>query len=70
MADKKLSFEDAMKRIEEIVNILENGKSTLDESLKLFEEATSLCVYCNNRLDEAKKKVAAISIVSDEKEEE
>lgn len=53
----EISFEKAMERIEEIVSLLENGKSTLDESLQLFEEATKLCAYCNKRLDDAQKKV-------------
>ena len=35
-------FEDSMKRLEEIVNILEKGEKDLDESLKLFEEGLKL----------------------------
>ncbi len=66
----KISFEDAIKRIEEIVNILENGKTTLDESLQLFEEATELCSFCNTRLDEAKKKISSITVINTEKEEQ
>lgn len=59
-----LSFEKALERIEEIVSLLENGKSSLDESLSLFEEATKLCAYCNKRLDDAQKKVEQFSIVN------
>lgn len=66
----KISFEDAIKRIEEIVNILENGKTTLDESLQLFEEATELCSFCNTRLYEAKKKISSITVINTEKEEQ
>ena len=40
MSNNKITFESAMQRIEEIVSILENGNSSLDESLELFEEAT------------------------------
>ncbi len=65
-----ISFEKAMQRIEEIVAILENGKSSLDESLSLFEEATKLCSYCNQRLDDAQKKVQKYSIVNIEFEEQ
>lgn len=60
MSDKNISFEEAIKRIEEIVSILENGNTTLDDSLKLFEEATNLCNYCNNRLEEANKKIKSV----------
>lgn len=64
MAEKNtVSFEKAMERIEEIVSLLENGKSSLDESLSLFEEATKLCSYCNQKLDDAQKKVEQFSVV-------
>ena len=38
MDAKSFSFEDAMKRLEEIVRLLENGQVSLDESIKLYEE--------------------------------
>ena len=34
------AFEDTMKRLEEIVNKLESGEASLDESIKLFEEGS------------------------------
>ena len=71
MSDKNISFEKAIERIEEIVSILENGNSTLDDSLKLFEEATKLCEYCNNRLEDAGKKIKSVipvNVNSDEEE--
>ena len=64
MSKEEMTFEYAMKRIEEIVNILENGNTTLDDSISLFEEATSLCSFCNKRLEDAKNKVASFSIVN------
>ena len=65
----EISFEKAMQRIEEIVLILEDGKSTLDDSLSLFEEATKLCSFCNKKLDDAQKKVEKFSIVNVKVEE-
>lgn len=62
MSNITMSFEDSLKRIEEIVEILEGGKSTLDESLSLFEEATRLCAYCNKRLEDAELKIKNISL--------
>lgn len=59
-----VSFEKAMERIEEIVSLLENGKSSLDESLSLFEEATNLCAYCNKKLDNAQKKVEQFTMAN------
>lgn len=57
MAVKKQSFEQAMGRLEEIVNRLERGECGLDESLKLFEEGAKLAGQCNEMLDAAEQKV-------------
>ena len=67
MADIKITFEDAMKRIEEIVSMLENGNTSLDKSIELFEEATKLCAFCNERLETAEQKIKSLSISSEEK---
>ena len=67
MSDIKITFEDAMKRIEEIVSMLENGNTSLDESIELFEEATKLCAFCNERLETAEKKIKSLSISGEEK---
>ena len=53
MAEKKLSFEQSMSRLEEIVGKLEQGTCGLDESLKLFEEGAKLVGSCNQMLDQA-----------------
>ena len=63
----KITFEDAMKRIEEIVSRLENGNTSLDESVELFEEATKLCAFCNERLETAEQKIKTLTINSEEK---
>ena len=57
MEVKKQSFEQAMSRLEEIVNQLERGECGLDESLKLFEEGAKLAGQCNEMLDKAEQKV-------------
>ena len=60
MAAKKteeLSFEEALKRLEETVNALESGAVPLEESLKLFEEGVALVKLCNSKLDAAEQKV-------------
>ncbi len=67
MADNKISFEDAMKRIEEIVSKLENGNTSLDESIELFEEATKLCAFCNERLETAEQKIKSLVVNSEDK---
>jgi len=53
----KEKFEDALKKLEKIVTRLEEGEISLEESLKLFEEGIKLSHFCNQKLDEAEKKV-------------
>jgi exodeoxyribonuclease VII small subunit len=52
----KLNFENAMIRLEEIAEQLEDGSRSLDESLKLFEEAGKLVTFCFGKLDDAEQK--------------
>lgn len=54
---EKFVFESAMKRIEEIVRLLEQGDAPLDQSLALFEEGTGLIKKCSAALDQAEQKV-------------
>lgn len=58
---ENLSFESAIVRLEEIVKLLEKGNSSLDESLKLYEEGISLVRYCNTALDNAENKIKILS---------
>ncbi len=54
---KSMKFEDAMKRLEEVVEKMESGKTGLEESLDLFEEGIKLVRFCSGKLEEAKKKI-------------
>ena len=54
---KKLVFEQAMKRLEEIVTALEKGDAPLEESLALFQEGTKLIGSCNKALDQAQQQI-------------
>lgn len=56
----KKTFEDALSRLESIVAQLEDGDLPLEESLKLFEEGIKLSRFCNQRLNEAQKKVEVL----------
>jgi exodeoxyribonuclease VII small subunit len=57
MAMPKERFEDALNKLEKIVSKLEEGDIPLEESLKLFEEGIRLSRFCNQKLDEAERKV-------------
>ena len=61
MAEKKLTFEQAMSRLEEIVARLGEGTATLDETLKLFQEGTELAAFCDKKLTDAKLKIEQLS---------
>lgn len=62
MAEKKeLTYEEAMTRLEKIVAMLETDTLSLDESLKLFEEGTTLARFCNKTLDEAELKITKLN---------
>ena len=66
MAEKKaMKFEDAMTRLEEILQVLESGEGTLDELLKLYEEGVSLIRVCNDRLEKAEQSVKMLQINAD-----
>ena len=54
---KKLSFEAAMERLEQIVARLEEGDAPLEESLALFTEGTELARRCGTALDQAEQQV-------------
>lgn len=70
MSEKELKFEDAIARLETIVQTLEGGKCDLDESLGLFEEGVSLVKFCSARLDEASEKVRVLTVGKDGAEDE
>ncbi len=68
---KKQSFEEAFASLENIVEKMESGELSLDESLASFEEAIKLVKFCNSELDQADQKVKILTegadgIVSDE----
>lgn len=61
MPPKKLSFEQSMARLEEIVSQLEQGEAPLEQSIALFEEGTKLIAGCSQLLDKAEQKVIKLS---------
>ena len=61
MMTEELTYEEAVKRLEEIVSLLEKNEASLDESLKLYEEGISLSVLCNKKLTEAKQRIIEIN---------
>lgn len=60
MSAKKLTFEQQLTRLEEIVAALEQGDAPLADSLKLFEEGTKLVAACTRQLDQAEQQVVKL----------
>jgi len=56
----EMKFEDALKKLEDIVGDLERGDLSLDDSLTKYEEGVKLSVTCTKKLDVAKKKVESL----------
>ena len=63
MAEKqKLTFEQALARLEEIVAALESGDRPLEQSRSLYEEGAKLMKQCTTLLDRAEQKVRKLSL--------
>ena len=60
----EMSFEDAMRELEQVVSDLERGDVALEESIKLYERGAELKKRCETKLKEAEEKVAVITIDS------
>lgn len=61
MKEKKHSFEDDLKRLEKIVEELANGRLTLADSIKKYEEGVKLTRDCSAKLNEAQRKVELLT---------
>ncbi len=57
----KMSFEDALARLEEIVEILSSQKINLDSMIEMHEEGSALKEHCAKRLEEAQMKIETVS---------
>ena len=57
---KEKSFEQAYKRLEEILEKINQSEVSLDDSLNLYKEADSLINNCSKKLDSAEKKITSL----------
>jgi len=57
----EIKFEDALKKLEKIVEDLEKGDLSLDEALKKYQEGIELSRLCSQRLENAKKKIDVLA---------
>ena len=64
---EKIPFEDYLKKLERIVQQLEEGELTLDESVKLYEEGMSISKICLDKLNKTKQKIEQLVEKGEEK---
>ena len=60
MATRKLTYGAAMKRLEEIMDGIENNRFDIDELVPVLKEAKELIAYCNDKLYKVDKEIAGI----------
>lgn len=67
---KQENFEQAMEELEKIVQELENGNLSLDESVKMFESGMEISKKCNEILQKTEKKITILLEINGNVEEE
>ena len=58
---KKLTFEQALEQLEQIVSRIEQGETSLEESIEKYAEGITLIKQCRKILDAAEKKIQLLS---------
>ena len=69
MAAKQLKFQEAMKRLDEIVTLLNNNELELEEAMSLFEEGLKLSTQCEKQLKKFETKMDQLVEVNQNVEE-
>ncbi|MBM6810900.1 exodeoxyribonuclease VII small subunit [Faecalitalea cylindroides] len=69
MAEKKMKFQDAMNRLDEIVALLNNSSLELEEAMKYFEEGLALSKQCEKQLKEFENKMDQLMVAKENDDE-
>lgn len=69
MAEKKMKFQDAMNRLDEIVALLNNTSLELEEAMKYFEEGLALSKQCEKQLKEFENKMDQLMVAKENDDE-
>lgn len=59
--ENKVTFEEALKQLDEIVKKLEGGENSLEEAIELYKNGATLCAECSKLLENAKLTIKTIS---------
>ncbi len=65
MSNENICFEAAIARLEAVVRELEDGKTSLENAMKLYEEGVALVRSCSATLEQAKQKIITVSVGGD-----
>ncbi len=57
---KDITYEQAAAELESVVELLENGELTLEDSIRMFERGIELVRFCNKKLDEIEKRITIL----------
>ena len=69
MAEKKMKFQEAMNRLDEIVALLNNSSLELEEAMKYFEEGLALSKQCEKQLKEFENKMDQLMVAKENDDE-
>lgn len=69
MAEKKMKFQDAMNRLDEIVALLNSSSLELEEAMKYFEEGLALSKQCEKQLKEFENKMDQLMVAKENDDE-
>lgn len=58
--NEKMTFEQAIGRMEDIISRLSDGNLEIDESVSLYEEGVKLAAFCDEKIKEAQRKITLL----------
>lgn len=59
--EKEMTYEQAVKRLEEIASLMESGKLSLDDSVKFYDESVRLTEFCYSKLEAFKQRIYEVT---------
>lgn len=59
--EKEMTYEQAVKRLEEIASLMESGKLSLDDSVKFYDESVKLTEFCYSKLEAFKQRIYEVT---------
>ncbi len=60
--NKRLKFEEALQRLDAIVEAMESGQIGIEESIAKYEEAMALAAHCRGILDDAEQRISKVQL--------